>query len=63
MILERMVQVLGSDLDAWMLAGLVMLRALVQQVLESLSSLQDLAWVLLLAIVAVGLVFLLDLCV
>ena len=55
MVLERKAEVLGLDLDVWWLVDLEMLGALVQQVLEYLGSLQGLAWVLLLGVVAPGL--------
>ena len=58
MVLERMVEVLGLDLDVWRLVDLEMLGALVQQVLECLCLLRGLAWVHLLGVVALGLVIL-----
>ena len=61
MVLETMVEVLGLDLDVWRLVDLEGLGALVQQVLESLGPLRGLAWVLLLGVVVLGLVFLLGL--
>ena len=61
MVLERMAEVLGLDLDVWRLVDWEMLGALVQQVLECLGPLRGLAWVLLLGVVALGLVFLLSL--
>ena len=61
MVLERMAEVLGLDLDVWRLVDLEMLGALVQRVLEYLGLLRGLAWVLLLGVVALGLVFLLGL--
>ena len=61
MVLERMAGVLGLDLDVWRLVDLEMLGALVQGVLEYQGPLRGLAWVLLLGVVALGLVFLLGL--
>ena len=61
MVLERMAEVLGLDLDVWRLIDLEMLGALVQRALEYRGPLRGLAWVLLLGIVALGLVFLLGL--
>ena len=61
MVLERMAEVLGLDLDVWRLVDLEMLGALVPGVLEYQGPLRGLAWVLLLAVVALGLVFLLGL--
>ena len=61
MVLERMAEDLGLDLDVWRLVGLEILGALVQRVLEYLGPLWGLAWVLLLGVVALGLVFLLGL--
>ena len=61
MVLERMEEVLDLDLDGWRLVDLEMLGALVQRVLEYLWPLQGLTWVLLFGVVALGLVFLLDL--
>ena len=60
MVLERMA-VLGLDLDVWRLVVLEMLGALLQRVREYLGPLRGLAWVLLLGVVALGLVFLLGL--
>ena len=59
--LERMVEVLGLDLGVWRLVDLEMLGALVQRVLGCLGLVRGLAWVLLLGVVALGLVFLLGL--
>ena len=61
MVLERMGEVLGLDLDVWRLVDLEILGALVQRVPEYQGPLRGLAWVLLLAVVALGLVFLLGL--
>ena len=61
MVLDRMAEVLGLDLDVWRLVDLEMLGALVQGVLEYQGPLRGLAWVLLLGVVALGLVFLLGL--
>ena len=61
MVLERMAEVLGLDLDVWRLVDLEMLGALVQRVLEYLGPLRGLAWVLFLGVVALALVFLLGL--
>ena len=60
MVLERMA-VLGLDLDVWRLVVLEMLVALVLRVQECLGPLRGLAWVLLLGVVALGVVFLLGL--
>ena len=61
MVLERMAEVLGLDLDVWRLVVLEMLGALLQRVLAYLGPLRGLAWVLLLGVVALGLVFFLGL--
>ena len=61
MVLERMVKVLGLDFDVWRVVDSQVLVALVQRVLESLGPLWGLAWVLLLRVVVLGLVFLLGL--
>ena len=61
MDLERMVAVLGLDLDVWRLVDLEVLGALAQRVLESLGPLLGLAWVLRRDVVVLGLVFLLGL--
>ena len=58
MVLERMGEVLGLNLDVLRLVDLEMQGALVQRVLEYLGLPRGQAWVLLLGVVVLGLVVL-----